>query len=228
MLSRNTQVPTPKASGEDSWVTHVRAAVVATIVLTVILSGVYPLIVWGLAQLIFPRQANGSLVYGGADGKTVIGSSLIGQTFTGDKYFQPRPSAAGAGYDPTSSGGTNLGPTSDKLINGIHKKTPDGKDDPGNFDGVKDLVRVYRTANGLAPDQPVPADAVTRSSSGVDPHISVANARLQAPRVAKARGMSNEAVLALIDANTDGPQLGILGHPGVNVLKLNLALDAHK
>lgn len=226
MLSRNTQLST--TSGEDSWATHVRAAVVSTIVLTVIVSGAYPLVVWALAQLLFPHQANGSLLYGGCDGKTVIGSSLIGQTFTADKYFQPRPSAAGTGYDPISTGGTNLGPTSDKLINGIHKKTPDGHEDPNNFDGVKDLVKAYRITNGLAPDQPVPADAVTRSGSGVDPHISLANARLQAPRVAKARGMNTEAVRALIDQNTDGPDLGILGDPAVNVLKLNIALDARK
>jgi K+-transporting ATPase ATPase C chain len=155
----------------------------------------------------------------------VIGSSLLAQGFTKPEYFQPRPSAAGGGYDPTVSGGTNLGPTSDKLINGIHKKLANGKDDPGNFDGVKDLAVAYRAANGLSANADVPVDAVTRSASGLDPHISVMNANLQAPRVAKARHMSLTEVQALVVHYTDKRALGVLGEPGVNVLELNLALD---
>jgi K+-transporting ATPase ATPase C chain len=204
---------------------HLRVSLVATLVLAILLCGIYPLIVWGLAQAIFPTKANGSLIV--KDGR-VRGSALLGQNFTDPKYFHPRPSAAGSGYDATSSGGTNLGPLSDKLINGIHKKTPDGKDDPANFDGIKDLVDVYRKENGLDNSTPVPADAVTRSASGLDPHISRANAILQLPRVAKARGLSREVVQKLVDDNTDGRNLGILGERGVNVVLLNLALDAQR
>jgi K+-transporting ATPase ATPase C chain len=194
-----------------------------TLVLLVIVCGVYPLIVWGVAQVAFHHQANGSQITN--DKGVVIGSELLAQSFTKPEYFHPRPSAAGSGYDPTSSGGTNLGPTSDKLINGIHKKLPNGKDDPGNFDGVKDLAAEYRTENSMAPNALVPVDAVTRSASGLDPQISVANANLQIPRVAKARGMGEEAVKKLVDDNTQGRSLGFLGEPGVNVLMLNLALD---
>src|SRR5262249_45580455 len=129
------------------------------------------------------------------------------------------------GYDAANSGGTNLGPTSDKLINGIHKKLPDGKDDPGNFDGIKDLASAYRKENGLADNAPVPADAVTRSASGLDPDISPANADLQVKRVAQARGLSEEKVRSLVAENTHGRQLGFLGEPRVNVLLLNMALD---
>ena len=138
----------------------------------------------------------------------------------------PRPSAAGSGYDAASSGATNLGPTSAKLISGVHRKLPNGKDDPNNFDGVKDLAAAYRRENGLPPDAPVPADAVTRSASGLDPDISPANARAQVARVAKARGMSENVVRALVRSHTEARQLGVLGEPRVNVLKLNLALDA--
>jgi len=204
---------------------HLRISIVATLVLAILLCAIYPLIVWGLAQAIFPAKANGSLIV--KDGQ-VRGSTLLGQNFTDAKYFHPRPSAAGNGYDATSSGGTNLGPLSDKLINGVHKKTQDGKDDPGNFDGVKDLVDAYRKENGLNRATPVPADAVTRSASGLDPHISRANALMQLPRVAKARGLSNEAVQKLVDEKTDGRDLGILGESGVNVVQLNLALDAQR
>jgi K+-transporting ATPase ATPase C chain len=196
-----------------------RISIVATIATAILCCGVYPLIVWGIGQVIFPKQANGSLLKDASG--NIVGSSLIGQNFTLAKYFHPRPSAAGSGYDPTSSGGTNLGPTSDKLIHGVH-----GQSDPTqNFDGVADLVKAYRTDNGLSSDTPVPADAVTRSGSGCDPHISVANALLQAPRVAKARNLTVDQVKALIDQNTEGPDLGFLGEKGVNVLTLNLALD---
>jgi K+-transporting ATPase ATPase C chain len=204
---------------------HLRISIIATLVLAVLLCGIYPMIVWGLAQAIFPAKANGSLIV--KDGQ-VCGSALLARNFTDAKYFHPRPSAAGNGYDATSSGGTNLGPLSDKLINGIHKKTPDGKDDPANFDGIKDLVDAYRKENGLDTSTPIPADAVTRSASGLDPHISRPNALLQLPRVAKARGLSNEAVQKLIDDNTDGRDLGILGESGVNVVRLNLALDTQR
>jgi len=204
---------------------HLRISIIATLVLAILLCGIYPLIVWGLAQAIFPAKANGSLIV--KDGQ-VRGSTLLGQNFTDAKYFHPRPSAAGNGYDATSSGGTNLGPLSDKLINGVHKKTPEGKDDPGNFDGVRDLVDAYRKENGLDSATPVPADAVTRSASGLDPHISRANALMQLPRVAKARALSNEAVQNLVNENTDSRDLGILGESGVNVVRLNLALDAQR
>jgi len=194
-----------------------------TLVLLLIVSGVYPLVVWGLSQAVFRHQANGSLLTN-AQGR-VIGSELLAQGFTKPEYFHPRPSAAGGGYDPTASGGTNLGPTSDKLINGIHKKLPNGKDDPTNFDGVKDLAAAYRKDNGLADSAAVPVDAVTRSASGLDPHISPANAGLQIARVAKARGVSEDTVRGLVKQNTQGRSLGFLGEPVVNVLTLNVALD---
>lgn len=195
-----------------------------TLVLLLIVSGVYPFVVWAISQTAFKNQANGSLVKD-ASGK-VVGSALLAQSFTKPEYFQPRPSAAGSGYDPTASSGTNLGPTSDKLINGIHKpKLANGKDDPSDFDGVKDLAAEYRTTNGLAANAPVPVDAVTRSASGLDPHISTENADLQVARVAKARGVSEDTVREVVKANTEGRSLGFLGEPRVNVLLLNLALD---
>ena len=194
-----------------------------TLVLLLVVSGVYPLVVWGLSQAAFRHQANGSLLTN-AQGQ-VIGSELLAQGFAKPEYFHPRPSAAVGGYDPTASSGTNLGPTSDKLINGIHKKTADGKDDPSNFDGVKDLAAAYRVENSLPADMLVPVDAVTRSASGLDPQISPTNAALQAPRIAKARNVSVDVVRQAIAQNTQGRSLGILGEPGVNVLTLNLALD---
>jgi K+-transporting ATPase ATPase C chain len=205
--------------------TELRISLLLTIVLGLVLCGAYPLAVWGAAQALFPAKANGSLVVD-KDGN-VRGSALLAQNFSSDKYFQPRPSAAGNGYDSTSSGGTNLGPTSAKLANGVHAKDANGKDvsDPGNFDGVKDLVAAYRAANGLKDSDPVPADAVTRSGSGLDPHISVVNALMQAPRVAKARSMALDRVQALVAAATEGRDFGVLGEPGVNVLRLNMALD---
>lgn len=207
--------------------TEIRAAVMSTLVLAVVCCGVYPAAVWAIAQLAFRDKANGSLITG-PDG-CVRGSRLIGQGFSSDKYFQPRPSNAGAtGYDGTSSGGTNLGPTSDKLANGVHARDEKGRvvDDTGNFDGIKDLVAAYRAANGLKETDDVPADAVTRSGGGLDPHISVRNAEIQAARVAKARNMSLEEVRELIRANTDEADFGILGVAGVNVLTLNIALDS--
>jgi K+-transporting ATPase ATPase C chain len=185
---------------------ELRGAVMVTLIMAVVCCGIYPLIVFGISQVLFRDQANGSLMVD-ANG-TVRGSKLLGQQFTADKYFQSRPSAAGNGYDATSSSGSNLGPTSSNLVTTITQRIAD-----------------YRTQNGLATNTPVPADAVTASGSGLDPHISLPNAELQAPRVAKARNLGEEKVLELIRANTDPASLGFLGEPGVNVLELNLALD---
>lgn len=148
---------------------EIRASILATLVLAVLLCGAFPLAVWAGAQILFPEKANGSLIVD-PDG-TVRGSALLAQNFSSNRYFQPRPSAAGAGYDATNSGGTNLGPTSKRLA-----------------DSVGAAIIAYRKANGLSDSDPVPADAVTSSGSGLDPHISVSNAQLQAARVAKARG----------------------------------------
>jgi potassium-transporting ATPase KdpC subunit len=185
---------------------ELRSAAGATLVLAVVCCGLYPLLVFGIGQAFFPDKANGSLI---TDAGGVRGSRLIGQPFTADKYFHPRPSAAGNGYDATSSGGSNLGPTSQKLRDSIAQNLAD-----------------YRKQNGLATNAVVPADAVTASASGLDPHISPENAALQAERVAKARGLGVEEVRTLIQQNTDAPSLGLLGEPGINVLRLNLALDA--
>jgi len=185
---------------------EIKTSLLLTAVLAVLLCGAYPLAVWAGAQALFTDRANGSLLTD-RDG-TVRGSRLLAQSFTSDKYFQPRPSAAGTGYDATSSSGTNLGPTSQKLA-----------------DSIKANVAAYRAANHLAADAPVPADAVTASGSGLDPHISLANARLQAERVARARGLTPAQVLALVDRHTAPRDLGVFGEPGVNVLLLNHALD---
>lgn len=196
-----------------------------TLVLIVVCCVAYPAAVWAAGRALFPAKADGSLIVDKSG--AVVGSALLAQNFASDKYFQPRPSAAGTGYDSTSSSGTNFGPTSAKLANGSHAKDARGKDvnDPNNFDGIKDLVAAYRTANGLPASDPVPADAVTRSGSGLDPHISVANALIQAGRVAKARQAGIDAVKALIERCTQDRELGVFGEPGVNVLLLNLALD---
>ena len=204
---------------------QLKTAVLSVLILAVLTGLVFPLVITAIAQAAFPHQANGSLI---TRNGTVVGSELIGQNFTKPEYFHPRPSAAGSGYDAANSGGTNLGPTSDKLINGIHKKLPDGNDDPGNFDGIKDLAAAYRQENGLTADAPLPADAVTRSASGLDPDISPENAYLQAARVAKARGMAVDDVRRLIDDHVSGTRAHVLGEPRVNVLELNLALDGTK
>ncbi|MGA2786078.1 MAG: K(+)-transporting ATPase subunit C [Verrucomicrobiota bacterium] len=189
--------------------TELRSAVMVTLAFAVVCCGLYPLVVFGIGQVLFHDQANGSLIVN-ADG-TVHGSKLLGQQFTADKYFQSRPSAAGNGYDATSSGGSNLGPTSSNLVTTITQRIAD-----------------YRTGNGLATNALVPADAVTASGSGLDPHISLANAALQIPRVAKARGLPEDHVRQLVQQNTDSASLGFLGESGVNVLELNLSLDSLK
>jgi K+-transporting ATPase ATPase C chain len=186
-------------------ISELRISLLATLSLAVILCGIYPLIVWILAQGLFPAKANGSLMM--RSGK-IVGSSLLAQGFTDPRYFQPRPSAAGQGYDAVRSGGSNLGPLSKKLV-----------------DGVRQRVLDYRTENNLSSDALVPADAVTASASGLDPHISLKNALLQAPRIARARGLGDKSVLRQVDIYTEGRDLGILGDPRVNVLMLNLALD---
>lgn len=192
----------------NSFGTEIRAAVGSTLILAVACCGAYPLLVSGVTRTLFRDKADGSLIKD-ASGK-IIGSSLLGQTFTGEKYFHSRPSAAGAnGYDAASSSGSNLGPTSQKLA-----------------DLLKERIAAYRETNGLTGDQEVPADAMTSSGSGLDPHISPANASLQASRVAKARNLPVEKVRELIEGNTDQPSFGIFGDPAVNVLKLNLALNA--
>ncbi len=197
-----------------------RPALLLNLVFILVCGLAFPAVVTGIAQTVFPRQANGSLVT--QDGK-VVGSEIIGQGFAKPEYFHPRPSAAGSGYDAANSSGTNLGPTSDKLINGIPDDPKTEADE--SFDGVKQLAAKYRTENGLAADAVVPADAVSRSASGLDPHISPKNAELQASRVAKARKMDEAKVRELIAANTDKPFAGVFGDPGVNVLRLNRALD---
>jgi potassium-transporting ATPase KdpC subunit len=204
---------------------QLRPALVLTLFFVVLTGLIFPGVVWAIGRLAFPSQAAGSLLKD-AHGK-VVGSALLGQTFTKPEYFHPRPSAAGAGYDAANSSGTNLGPTSDKLVNGI-KDDPATKDVDETYLGFGDLAKAYREENALAADIVVPADAATRSGSGLDPDISPANADLQTARVAKARGLGAERVRQLVAENTSGRLLGISGEPRVNVLKLNLALDALK
>ena len=195
------------AVARNSMVIHLRTAILMVVVLTILLGIIYPLVMTGIAQVLFPSQANGSLVRDSSG--NVIGSAILGQNFTQPQYFHPRPSAAGSdGYDATASGGSNLGPTNQKLI-----------------DAVKDRTDAYRQENSLAADAPVPVDAVTTSASGLDPDISPANALIQAARVAKARNLSEDQVRRLVNQHTEGRTLFVLGEPRVNVLKLNLALD---
>lgn len=179
-------------------------ALVAFLAFTLLTGLAYPLAVTGVAQVAFPGRADGSLLE--RDGR-VIGSRLIGQNFAGPRYFHPRPSAAGNGYDAMSSSASNLGPTNEELLKAVDERRA-----------------AYRQAN----EANAPIDALTASGSGLDPHISPANARLQAPRVARARGLSVREVLDLVDEHTDNRSLGFLGEPGVNVLELNLALDGDR
>ena len=230
------------------------------IFLTILAGLIYPLAMTGICQIVFPHRANGSLVM---EGNRVIGSELIGQNFAKPQYFHPRPSAAGNdGYDATSSGGSNLGPTSAKLILGT-TKLDDKKNEVVDFDGISLRIVHYSLENGIpyqssvpldqfrdsngnlddvklikafnndqarlafTPEATIPADAVTGSASGLDPHISPANAALQAARVARARLVSVDQINQLIAQSTEHPSFGILGDPRVNVLQLNLALDRH-
>jgi potassium-transporting ATPase KdpC subunit len=224
---------------------------------TVLLGIAYPLAMTGISQVIFPHQANGSLI---TAGDKVIGSEIIGQSFSKPEYFHPRPSAAGGGYDATASSGSNLGPTSAKLLRGT-TKMDDKKNEVVDFDGLSlrvvhycveneipyessvpldqfkdatgalDDVKLIKAFNDdktpliFTPKTALPADAVTASASGLDPHVSPASAQLQAARVAKARGVSADQVNQLLAQFTENPDLGLLGEPRVNVLKLNLALD---
>lgn len=182
------------------------AAVRILAVMSVLAGVVYPLAVTGVAQVAFPHQAGGSLIE--IDGEPA-GSELVGQRFDGPEWFQPRPSAAGeSGYDATASAASNLAPTN-----------------PGLIAAVQERVETYRQRNGLPAEVAVPVDAVTASASGLDPHISIPNARLQAPRVAAVRGLHLDTVFRLIAEHTDQRPLGVLGDPGVNVVSLNLALD---
>ena len=199
----------------------IRPAMLGILLLTLLTGIVFPLALAGLAFPLFSHQAAGSLVT--RDG-AVVGAELIGQNFSGPGYFHPRPSAAGDGYDATASGGTNLGPANPKLRDGV-------KGDQGvtgqskSFTGVRELAELYRQSNGLPPGSVVPIDAVTRSASGLDPHISPANAVLQVPRVALERKLNEEEVRHLVAEHTKGRQFGFLGEPRVAVLPLNLALD---
>lgn len=238
---------------------ELKPAFLMMVVFTVLTGLIYPAVITGIAQVAFHDQANGSLIE--VNGQ-VIGSHLLGQNFAKPEYFHPRPSAAGAnGYDPTATGGTNLGPTSAKLIHGT-TKVDDKKNEVVDFDGISDRVVHYCVDNDLPYESsvpldgfkdahgdlddvklikafnddkapltfrsktPIPADAVTASASGVDPHISPRNAEIQAARVAKARGIPAEEVQSLVAAHTEGRTFGLLGEPRVNVLELNLALDA--
>ncbi len=187
---------------------EIRISLVATLFLAILLCGMYPAVVWVAAQAIFQNEANGSLIV--KDGR-IAGSSLLAQRFTGARYFHPRPSTAGAGYDAANSGGSNLGPLSKKLI-----------------DDTSERVRNYRIENDLPPEAKVPADAVTASGSGLDPHISPENAMLQATRVGRARGLDEESIRNKIAAHTEGRTLRIFGEPRVNVLLLNLDLDGSR
>lgn len=184
---------------------HLRPAIVMTVLFTLLLGLGYPLAITGIVGVAFPNQASGSLLHD-ASGKVVVGSTLIAQGFSKPQYMHPRASAAGNGYDPMSSGGTNLGPLDQKLI-----------------DRVKaDAATLAREAPGVT----IPADAVTTSGSGLDPDVSPENARMQAPRIGASRGIEVSVVNEIIDANLEGPVFGFIGQPRVNVLAVNRALDA--
>jgi K+-transporting ATPase ATPase C chain len=196
----------PAAPARESSLRHLVTSVLYTIVTVIALGVIYPVVIWGLGTLLFHHQAAGSLIAG--PNGAVIGSELVGQNFTKPQYFVGRPSAAGKGYDPTATGGTNLGPTSKKLI-----------------DATKSTIAALRKANPDA-EGPIPMDLVTSSASGIDPDISPEGAYYQAPRVAKARAMPLDAVRAIVAAHVTPRQFGLLGEPRVNVVSLNRALDA--
>jgi K+-transporting ATPase ATPase A chain len=197
---------------------HARLLLLLVPTLTLLTGILYPLVLAGIARQLFPHEAGGSLVEGN---NSIVGSELIGQNFAGANYFHPRPSAAGEGYDATASSGTNFGPNNPKLRDGTPMNTPQTV----HFMGVGELAAEYRRVNGLSADDVLPADAVTRSGSGLDPHISPANASLQVFRVARERGRSEKAIRELVAAHTQGRQFGILGQSRVNVFGVNRALD---
>ena len=190
---------------------QVRPAILSVLVLTALSGVIFPLLLYAIARPLFPHQAAGSLILRGG---TVVGSELIGQEFQRPEYFQPRPSAAGSGYDGRASGGSNLGPNNPRLLVGS-----------SDFAGIRQLSEAYRESNGLTSDVPIPIDAVTRSGSGLDPHISLANALLQVPRVARARRRSEASIRLLVMNQLEGRQFGFLGSPRVSLLPLNMALD---
>lgn len=197
---------------------QIRPMLVSVPLLTLLFGILFPLILGVIAKPLFPHQAKGSLV---TRAGFVVGSDLIGQQFASARYFHSRPSAAGDGYDATQSGGTNLGPANPKLLNGTKPDSAGGK----SFAGVGELAQRYRQTNGLKMDAVIPVDALTRSGSGLDPHISPANALLQVPRVAQERNLSEQTVRQLVMEHTQGRQFGFLGEPRVAVLPLNVALD---
>jgi potassium-transporting ATPase KdpC subunit len=244
-----TEEPAPTPRRRNPVVAYIRPAIVMTVLFTIILGLIYPGIVTGIAQLVFPSQANGSLVT--VNGKTV-GSQLIGEEWTSVKYFHGRPSATlnpsgtPSPYEADNSGASNLGPTNQKLLTGngsqvtIAPGTPvpanatpvPGKKNtyniPGTYQGVQNYAQQFRQENNLAPNTPLPSDIVTASGSGLDPDISVEAALLQVNRVARARGMSPSAVQQLVNNHIQGRFLWIFGEPYINVLDLNLALDGQK
>jgi K+-transporting ATPase ATPase C chain len=294
MINNTTKTSDVSRESGGSILGHLWASIAATVVLSIICCAIYPFVIWAISAVIFPVQANGSLLK--KDGSftskdtEAVGSALIGQNFSAPQYFHPRPSAAGGGYDATVSGGSNLGPLSDKLINGVTTPAttqPTTQPESLSYDGIRLRTLHFAVDNGLSfklytqradgggdkievpikqfedaqgnlndvqlvdafphppsdtPDRMVvtangftdsagklvliPADAVTASASGLDPHISPANAGLQIARVASARHISVDQTMSLVKQFTDGPDLGIFGDPGVNVLRLNLALDS--
>jgi K+-transporting ATPase ATPase C chain len=191
---------------------QIRPAILGVLILTLLTGVVFPLALFAVARPLFRQHATGSLLT--RDNGEVVGSELIGQNFSRSEYFQPRPSAAGNGYDATNSGGTNLGPNNLKLVNGAT-----------DFAGIRQLAKEYRERNGLAPDADIPIDAVTRSASGLDPDISPENAALQIARVARTRSVPEETVQRVVAKHTKPPQIGFLGNSRVAVLPLNLDLD---
>lgn len=201
---------------------HILISLRATFVIAVLTGLLFPALITLIAQVLFPEQANGSLII--RKNGEIVGSKLIGQQFSKPEFFHARPSAAGSSYAGEASGGTNLGPCSSKLVLGL-EDDPASVDKDESFAGIKQLTSKYRLDNLLEETELPPVDAVTRSASGLDPHISEANAFLQARRVAKVRGIAASELKQLIEENTEPRQLGFLGEPGVNVLMLNLALE---
>jgi potassium-transporting ATPase KdpC subunit len=196
---------TPLKTVATHLLVNLRPAIVGLVLLTIVTGILFPLALFGVAATLYPNQAAGSLLRRNG---TVVGSAWIGQGFSKPGYFHPRPSAAGNGYDASSSGGTNFGPSNPKLI-----------------DAVRQFAQDFRKTNGLASDAEIPIDAVTSSGSGLDPHITPQNANLQIARVARARGLTVDFVRALVESYSQWRQLGVLGEPRVAVLPLNLALD---